>query len=192
VAVSQVSGLYINRAIVINHTAFKEIIDILGGVDVYLDAPFSETTQFAKEEIINLPAGLNHLNGTEALYFVRSRFSTSDFDRARRQQSVIMAAKNKVLSLGVLVNPVKTFQILDSLGRNVRTDLGADEIRNLIGLADELKDQTVIHKVFDTTPEGLLYDTHTEDGAYILLPVGDNFNRIQEACRNIFENSSNK
>lgn len=186
IAVSRVTGLNITHAISVDHAAFKEIVDILGGVDIYLDRPFSEKTQFAQEMLIDLPAGKNHLDGTTALYFVRSRFSTSDFDRARRQQMVLLAVKEKALSLGILSNPVKIYQLLESLGRNVRTDMSLSDIKNLMDLAQNVDSRKIKHKVFDTTPEGLLYETHTENGTYILLPMGDNFDKIQEACKNIF------
>lgn len=187
IAVSQVTGLYLDKAISIDHAAFKEIVDVLGGIDVYLETPFSEKAQFAKEMIIDLPAGDNHLDGAQALYFVRSRFSTSDFDRARRQQKVLVAMKDKALSLGVLANPVKLFQILDSLGRNVRTDMGMSDFQSLLSMVDGLKFNDLVRKVFDTTPEGLLYSSHTESGSYILLPQGDNFSKIQETCKNMFQ-----
>lgn len=186
-AVSKVTGLYINYALAVNHEAFREIVDILGGIDIVLDKPFREDQQFSKEMIIDLPAGLNHLNGTTTLYFVRSRFTTSDFDRARRQQQVLLAIKDKAFSLGVLSNPVKVFQILNSLGRNVRTDMPISQIKDLIVLVQKFDDQKVIHKVFDTTPEGLLYESKTEAGAYILLPQGDDFKKIQEVCQRIFD-----
>jgi len=186
IAVSQVTGLYIDKAVSVDHAAFKEVIDILGGVDVYLDKPFSEKTQFAKEMLIDLPAGQNHLDGTTALYFVRSRFETSDFDRARRQQLVLVAAKDKALSLGVIANPVKVFQILDSLGRNVKTDMSISDIKSLLTLANGLEADKITHKVFDTTPEGLLQSSKSDAGAYILLPAAGDFSKIQSACRNIF------
>ena len=186
-AVSKVAGLYINYAVAINHEAFREIVDVLGGIDIVLDKPFREDQQFSKEMIIDLPAGLNHLDGTATLYFVRSRFTTSDFDRAQRQQQVILAIKDKAFSLGVISNPVKIFQILNSLGKNVRLDLPFSQIKSLIVLADDLNNQKVIHKVFDITPEGLLYTSKTENGAYILLPVNDDFQKIQEAFQKIFD-----
>jgi len=187
IAVSRVSGLFINQAIVVNHEAFREIVDILGGIDVYLEAPFQEKSQFAKEILIDLPAGKNHLDGATALYFVRSRFSTSDFDRARRQQKVLLAIKDKALSLGFLTNPGKIFQVLESLGRNVKTDISFSDISSFITIAQKIDTNKVIHKVFDTTPDGLLYATHSENGAYILLPVKGDFSQIQQACQRIFD-----
>ncbi len=187
IAVSQAAGLYLNRSVAINHAAFKEIVDILGGVDVTLEAPFKEDSQFSKEMIIDLPAGKNHLDGLTALYFVRSRFTTSDFDRARRQQLVLVAMKDKAFSLGVLANPIKLYQILESLGRNVKTDLSFNEMKEMLYSVRDFDSQKIIHRVFDTTPEGLLYSSSTPAGAYILLPVGDDFAKIKEACRNIFD-----
>lgn len=189
IAASQATGLHISRAIAVNHAAFKETVDILGGVDIYLDKPFAEKSQFAQEMIIDLPAGENHLNGNQALYFVRSRFSTSDFDRARRQQMVLAAVKDKALSLGVLSNPLKIYKILEALGRNVKTDMPWDETKELIALAVNFDSHKIIHRVFDTMPDGLLEASHTANGIYILLPAGDDFSKIREACKNIFDSS---
>lgn len=186
-AVSKVTGLYIDNVIAVNFNAFREIVDLLGGIDIYLDKPFTENEQFSGEFLIDLPAGKNHLNSSSTLYFVRSRYTTSDFDRARRQQLVLMAIRDKALSLGVLGNPVKIYQILDSIGRNIRTDVGIDEAKGLLDFARNIDQKEVIHKVFDTTPAGLLYSSKSDIGAYILLPVGDNYSKIQEAVKNIFE-----
>ncbi|TSC53350.1 MAG: cell envelope-related transcriptional attenuator [Parcubacteria group bacterium LiPW_39] len=187
IAVSRVTDFHINYTFAVDHNAFKEIVDIFGGIDVYLDKPFSEKTQFEKEILLELPAGKNHLDGRTALYFVRSRYSTSDFDRARRQQLVLVAIKEKAFSLGILANPVKIYQLLEALGRNVRTDMGLGEIKELLDLAPGVRSKDIIHKVFDTTQEGLLYESQTVNGTYILLPAGDNFGKIQEACRKIFQ-----
>jgi len=186
-AVQGVTGLWIDHVVSVDFLAFKEIVDILGGVDITLDKPFKETTQFAKEILLELPAGKNHLDGDTALYFVRSRYSTNDFDRARRQQQVMIAVKDKAMSLGILLNPVKVFGLLDTMGKNVRTDMSLGEINNIIGLSESLNFKNIRSKVFETTPEGLLYATTNEKNIYILLPEGDNFDKIREACKNIFQ-----
>ena len=99
---------------------------------------------------------------------------------------VLAAIKEKALSLGLLGNPVKIYQILESLGRNVKTDMPWDEMKSLIPLAADFDSKKIVHKVFDTTPEGLLYSARASNGAYILLPQGDDFSKIKEICRNIF------
>jgi anionic cell wall polymer biosynthesis LytR-Cps2A-Psr (LCP) family protein len=202
--VAYLTDLYIDYAISANFKAFEEVIDTLGGVTIYLEHPFEESFQWAREGweeneywlkkeiegeekwVFHIPAGQNTLDGKTALYYVRSRFSSSDFDRMRRQQRVLMAVKDKALSLGVLTNPVKIYELLDIVGKNIRTDMTLADIKELINLASSLDIQQIRKKVFDTTPEGLLYQTHI-DGEYVLLPVGDNFDKIQEVCKNIFE-----
>lgn len=213
IAISKVTGLNITYAISVDHAAFKEIVDILGGVDIYLAKPFiedkqwtnggdagpswafsiqtetattSEGVQTTQKWVFEIPAGNSHLDGNTALYFVRARYSSSDFDRVARQQQVLLVIKSKAFSLGVLANPVKLFQIMDSLGKNIRTDMTAADIGNLLTLYPKVDTKNVIHKVFDTTPEGLLYQTKIDNGPYILLPQGDNFDKIQEVCKTIF------
>lgn len=202
--VSLVTGLYIDYAVSADFEGLKEAIDALGGITIYLDQPFEETFQWAKEgqeqnkywmiKKVNgqevwafyLPAGWNELDGQAALYYSRSRLSTSDFDRMRRQQQIILAAKEKALSLGVLANPIKIYNLLDVLGEHIKTDMGLSQIKEFIGLAPYLDAKNIKKLIFDTTPSGLLYET-TINNEYVLLPVGDNFEKIQKACKNIFD-----
>jgi polyisoprenyl-teichoic acid--peptidoglycan teichoic acid transferase len=185
-AVSDVTGLDIHYAVSIDFKAFKEIIDTLGGVKITLDKPFSEKNQF-EEGVINLPAGSQTINGDTALLFARARFSTSDFDRAKRQQQLLLAVKDKAFSLGVISNPAKIISILNSLGNHVKTDAELWEIQELASLFRKIEINDVRKKVFDTSDEGLLYASRDEKGSYILLPEGGNFDRIKEVCRDIFE-----
>lgn len=185
--VSEVTGLFIDYAASVDFAAFQEVIDAIGGIDIYLEKPFIENKQFTNEIELNLPAGKNHLDGKTALFYVRSRYTTSDFDRMRRQQQVLVAVKDRVLSIGVLGNPLKVFNLLDILGRHVRTDAGMNEMQEMLRLASGIKAESIIKRIFDTTPEGLLYSSYAENGAYILLPVNGNYDKIREVCRNIFE-----
>jgi len=183
--VSDVTGLDIHYAVSVDFKAFKEIIDTLGGVNIMLDKPFSEKNQFA-EGVIQLPAGRQIIDGDTALLFVRARFSTSDFDRAKRQQQVLLAIKEKAFSLGVLSNPMKIMSILNSIGNHIRTDAQLWEIQELVVLSRKINSSNVKKKVFDTGRGGLLYASRDNKGSYILLPEGGNFNKIREVSRNIF------
>jgi LCP family protein required for cell wall assembly len=184
-AMENVTGLDIHYSASVDFKAFKEIIDILGGVTITLDRPFSERNQFA-EGVIELPAGRQTIDGDTALLFVRARFSTSDFDRAKRQQQILLAVKEKAFSLGVLSNPVKMVSILNSLGNHIKTDAELWEIKELVVLTQNINTTNAKRKVFDTSEAGLLYETWNENGSYILLPEGDNFDKIHEACKEIF------
>lgn len=190
--VSDITGLPIHYAVRIDFIGFKELVDAVGGIDVYLDNPFSEPTQFEGENAINfsLPAGKNHIDGQKALFFVRARYASSDFDRAKRQQQVLIALKDKLLSLGTLTDFGKVNNILNVLGEDVRTDMDISEMKNFFDLANSMQSPQIKQKVLDTTDEGLLYSTRAdtpEGKTYVLLPTGGNYDKIREACRNIFQ-----
>lgn len=177
---SLISGIQLDYAVVVDFKAFESVVDELGGIDVYLENEFRENKQWGGE--FYLPAGANHLDGQTALYYARSRFSTSDFDRARRQKQIILAIKEKAASLGVFGNPFKIIGILAALNKNIRTDIGVWQINEFISLYSKLDASQISHKIFDTSPEGLLYSTYL-NGAYILLPVGGKFDRIRESVK---------
>lgn len=182
--VSDVTGVYIDHAVSVDFFAFKEVVETLGGIDVYVPRDFRESTQWTYEFFV--PKGWNHMDAETALYYVRSRYSTSDFDRARRQQDMLLAIKSRVLSLGVLANPAKIFSFLDIIGRHVRTDLDADAIKELMKIASKKEVEVVTRKVLDTSEGGFLYSTSV-DGAYVLLPKEGNFDAIQDFAINVFE-----
>ncbi|MBI2626933.1 MAG: LCP family protein [Parcubacteria group bacterium] len=179
---SRISGVYIDHEIVINMGAFAELVETLGGITITLQKPFEENQQWGYP--FKLEAGTQNLNGEQALYYVRSRFSSSDFDRARRQQEVILAIKNKLLNLGILANPLKINDLIGIVQKNVRTDIGAWELQSLIRTAIGLKD--VKSRRFVISTENLLFETHL-DGVYVLLPLGNDFSKIKELFQNILK-----
>lgn len=133
-----------------------------------------------------IPAGDNLLDGDKALCYARARYTSSDFDRARRQQEVIKLIKEKALSLGTLTDFSKVNAMLDSLGNNVSTNLEAWEMKRFLDLYQKAGDAGNINqKVLENSEEGLLYNPpQTKETGYILLPIGDNYDRIHELFRN--------
>ncbi len=193
-AISYVTGVEIDYAVAIDFDGFIKLIDILGGIDITLDKPFIEDKQWhdnpefaSSSGAFILPAGKNHLNGKMALYFVRSRFSTSDFDRAERQQKVLAAIKEKVLALNLFKDFKKIVDIFNLLKNNIRTDINFNDILTFISLANKVDTNNIKTKVFNTSPDGFLYETRLGDGTYILLPLGDSFEAIQQYVKNIFQ-----
>jgi len=190
--IGYITGLYIDYAAVVDFEAFKTVIDDLGGVTIHLDTSFIEDKQWWCDEkgqncrSFIVEAGDQKLDGEKALLYVRSRFSSSDFDRARRQQQVMLAIKDKVLSLGILANPLTINNLLDAIAENVKMDIAPWEFPVLIKLANKADTAYIIRKVFDVSEEGLLSQT-MKDGIYILLPADGNFSRIRETCQKIFE-----
>ena len=134
-----------------------------------------------------LPAGKQTLNGDQALCFVRSRETTSDFERAKRQQMVIQLIKDKALSIGTLADFSKVNGILDSLGDNVRTDMQLWEMQRFYDLYKQVPNPEIHQKVLEDSEEGLLYYPGESAAGYILLPRGDNYDKIHEMAQNIFD-----
>lgn len=146
---------------------------------------FERMTQSAIAELecdgdFKLPAGENQLDGEKALCFARARYQTSDFERARRQQQVIQAIKDKALSVGTLADFGKINGLLDSLGDNLRVNTEAWEIKRFFELYQSNQGATLTQRVLEDSEEGLLYHPPTTpEAGYILLPRGDNYDRIR-------------
>ncbi len=174
--ISKITGVYVDKAVVLNFSSFEKIIDQVGGIDVTLAQPFEEAQQWGFP--FSLPAGPNHLNGQDALYYARSRFSSNDFDRSRRQQEVIFALKDKLTNLNFWSDPLKTLSILNSIRSNIKTDINIWNTKELLDLSKEAGTSGKIKKYVITT-DNLLYESRAKE-AYILLPKGDNFTQIKQ------------
>jgi anionic cell wall polymer biosynthesis LytR-Cps2A-Psr (LCP) family protein len=133
-----------------------------------------------------LPAGKQTLNGEKALCYVRSRKTSSDFERAKRQQIIIGLIKEKLLSTGTLLNFDKVNQIFDNLGDNVRTTMEPWEMKKFFDLYSGMQNVQVYQRVLENSEEGLLYNPPANGAGYILLPIGNTYDRIHEMAKNIF------
>ncbi len=139
-----------------------------------------------------LPAGTQTLDGAKALCYVRARKTSSDFERAKRQQLIIQKIKEKAFKLGTLTNFDKVNAVIDSLGNNAQTDMQLWEMKRIFELYQGMSNPQIINKVLETNEEGLLYypsaDRYPGAGS-IVLPIGDNYSRIQDLAKNIFGSS---
>lgn len=183
--VGNVSGLPIHFAAIINFKGFSDIVDAMGGVELNLEKPFVEAVPF-EEGSISLPAGKQTIDGKTALLYTRSRMSSSDFDRSRRQQEIIKALYAKFINTGIIFNPYRIDKLLKIVEKNFRTNMMVTEIEETIKLFKDMKSPSIAAKVIDNGPEKLLYSTYNNEGAFILLPTDGNYNKIQEDIRNIF------
>lgn len=135
----------------------------------------------------SLPSGDNQLDGTKALCYARSRYTSNDFERAKRQQIVLQQIKDKALKIGTLTDFGKINGMLNALGDNVRTDMELWEMQQLFGIYQKMSNPQIFQRVLENTEEGLLYaPPETPEAGYTLLPRGDNYNRIHELFQNIF------
>lgn len=182
---SDIAGVPVHFAIIVNFKALKNLINSLGGIELNLQKPFTEAVPF-EEGSISLPAGRQTIDGDTALLYTRARMSSSDFDRSRRQQEVIKAIYSKVAKTGIILNPYRLNKLLGIMEANIRTDMQVWEMEEIIKLFSQLKSPEIKTKVIDTGSEKLLYSTYTSEGAFILLPTENNYNKINEIIKNIF------
>jgi len=123
------------------------------------------------------------MDGTTALKYARSRQTTSDFDRAARQQKIIQAIKDKTLKLGYLANPKNILDLVDVVGEHTRTDFSPKEIYALANLLKEVDTSTIASKVLTNAVDGELY---TCTGGY-LCPKNDDWSVVQKIAHEIFQ-----
>lgn len=136
--------------------------------------------------VFQLQAGTNHLDGKTALCYARSRYESSDFERAKRQQQVIQILKEKMTNIGTLSDFSKINAIMDSLGNNAKTDLQLWEIQRLYDIYKQIPDPEIHQRVLEDSEEGFLYYPGESAAGYILLPRGDSYDKIHEMVQNIF------
>ncbi|OGN16774.1 MAG: hypothetical protein A3C88_00195 [Candidatus Yanofskybacteria bacterium RIFCSPHIGHO2_02_FULL_50_12] len=180
---SRVTGVYIDKVVIFDFSSFKTIIDALGGIDVVLEKPFTETQQWGYE--FSLPAGKNHLNGQSALYYARSRYSTSDFDRSRRQQQIMFAIKEKLVALDFFADPVKSFSIMNLIRSNIKTDVGVWDLKQFLNLASET--DFVSLKRYVISDENLLKVDKGPQNSYILVPKTGNLTEVKKIFQEIID-----
>ena len=119
-------------------------------------------------EKLEFNKGPAHLDGATALKFARSRHAPEDggdFNRALRQQQVIEAVKDKVISIGFFS---KIIPLMDEFKKDVKTDIGLDIIKKFIGQADKSKEYKITS--FVLTDQNVFKNAVSDDGQYILIP----------------------
>lgn len=94
--------------------------------------------------------------------------------------------KDKMLSAGTLADFSKVNGILDSLGDNVRTDMQVWEMQALYNVYKNMQNMQTYQRVLEDSDEGLLYAPQEGTAGYILLPRGDNYDKIHQMAQNIF------
>ena len=176
--ISQITNQHVDYWIGVDFTAFRDLVNALGGVQLNVPTPLDDPYYPAGETTgymhIHFNAGPQQLDGERALEYARSRETTSDFDRSRRQQAIMLAVRQKAMSVDAVPH---LFQLLSALETNVRTNLRPQEIQQLAELAGQFKDADIRHIGIDTS--NLLRSGYSSNGQYILLPRDPTFSFIQ-------------
>ncbi|GIM89319.1 hypothetical protein Ato02nite_011120 [Paractinoplanes toevensis] len=153
--VSHLTGVGIDHVVRVDFAAIRKITDIVGGVDVTVRKTVRDGRTGHR-----FKAGVNHLDGKEAEIYVRQRYGLAegDFDRVKRQQQYLHALTGKVLSMGVLTNPIRLNELLSEAARSLVVDQALDlgrTVRQLSGLRqDDLAFTTIPSTGFVHTTAG--------------------------------------
>lgn len=178
--ITEMTNLSIDKYVIVDMKSFKQFIDDIGGVDVYVEkglTDYSYPTEKKGYQTFSISQGLHHLDGDTALKYARSRHSTSDFDRAKRQQDLIKAVKAELEKKPDLVKLIQS--IYDSVKGNVETNVSYLEA---IMQFNAIRGYVVSTNHVFTTSD-LLYSTHNTGGQYILLPKAKNYSEIQKTIQ---------
>lgn len=179
----------------VDFMAFRDVIDDLGGLTINVPNAFTDEAYPGPNgsyQPVRFDAGVQTMTGEQALIYSRSRHGNnnegSDFARAHRQQLVLAALKEKLLSLGTYTNPVVLQKIFNSLSNHLTTNLNFGQIMYAVSLGREVPapPKTL---VLDNSPSGHLISSTGESGAFILSPKTGDFVTINTAIRTIFETS---
>jgi LCP family protein required for cell wall assembly len=137
--VSYLVGVPIDYYAQVDIAGFRQVIDAVGGVDVVVERVVDDPGyQFSPTEVgFHLDPGPVHLDGKYATAFVRSRHGSSDYDRARRQQQVLLALRSKLNDPAILVNLPG---IVDAVSQIVRTDAPLDRLPELVSIVQRTND----------------------------------------------------
>lgn len=132
-ALEKLYGIQIDYYLRMNFTGFIDIIDALGGIDVYSDYDFSV------ENVRSYTKGTNHVNGLEALAFARERYSfqEGDYQRAKNQMEVIRAVIQKCASSALLSNYTS---IMEGITGSFETSVPKEQIGELVKM--QIQDTT--------------------------------------------------
>ncbi len=191
--ISDFLNIPIHYAVRIDFSGFEKIVDILGGLEITVDKSFTDYSYPAanyKYRAVSFKEGPQLMDGATALQFVRSRHSMnnnegSDFARSKRQQKVIVALKNKLLSLSFLSNPQKISSVVQELKDSIATNIQGWELIRLSVFARQIDEQKIISTSIDGA-SGLVYDDIVE-GAYVLRPSDGTYDAIRQRITHVFE-----
>jgi len=146
---SKAFGIEIDAYVFIGFEGVQAMVAAVGGVDVTLTKPYYDAHYWvtAHHQGWGLPAGRSHLGPKDALIFARSRKGDNDFERARRQQILVLAALDKARSLGIGTLP----RLLQIAARTIRTDLPLNRATDLFALVSRTDISKVQRTVFGPT-----------------------------------------
>lgn len=160
-------GIRPDHYVMVDFNGFKTVIDDLGGIDVQAAQNLSDScaTWIKANGWCSVGPGLVHMDGEVALWYARSRYSTSDIDRARRSQEVIKAIFERLMKLDVVLKAPELFKAYRNY---VDTDIDITDVVSLLPFASQIYETGDIRSY--VIGYDVVYDWITPAGAQVLMP----------------------
>ena len=182
-ALSNITGLNIDKYVIFDFQSFVTLVDSVGGVDVNVEKALTDyqyPTSDKGYETVSFKAGIQHMDGSTALKYARSRHSTNDFDRSKRQHQIIEAAVAKAKSMDIINKLDVSLKIYQSIMDHTETDISFFEAMAYFNNYKNFSFQNTE----TITTANYLYSTISTGGQYILLPKVKDFSEIQAVIMN--------
>lgn len=169
------TGVHIDHIVEINFPGLVQVVDALDGVDMYVE----ETITSIHGDKRTFEEGWNHLNGEEALDYVRQRyqFADGDYTRMRNQQKLIMAIMDKAASSGVMTSQSTVTDFVESISGALTVDTNF----NAVGMGLAFMHLRSDDMVFMTSPNS---GTGHEGGESVVYSDDEGAESLYEAVRN--------
>lgn len=206
--VVEVLGQPIDYAVLIDSALFVDLIDVLGGVEVDVERGFDDyrypipgkendlcdgDPEFkCRYEHLHFEAGDQEMSGEQALKYIRSRHAEgeegTDFARNRRQQRLLLAIKEKILSFQILFSPRKILQLFKAVMVNVKTDVPQERYAELLRMAlkfrlKDFKTHGLDEELFISPPASI----ERYDNQWVLVPKAGDWSEIQDYVARLLE-----
>lgn len=199
-------GMTINYQVLVNYTAFKDLVDAMGGITITIKSsdprgiydPSLDYTSRTCCALAKYPNGPVNLDGKEALNLARARgdaygsygFPMADFDRTQHQRDMLLAIKDKAASSSVIANPFKVANLVEAVGNNVKTNLELNEIQTLYTYMKKIDNSKIDSYNINTlkgTGTTMLANYTSPNGQSALIPAAglDDFTDIQVQIQKI-------
>ena len=166
--VEQLLGIEINYTFKVGFDTVTDIVDAVGGIDVNVE-PGYECSNFLHAPGLSVHAGVNHLNGEQALGYARERYAYSEGDRQRtkNQQQVLMGIVDKITSPAIVTNYAS---IMDSMSDTFSTTMSSQEISDLIKYQLNSNPKWKMEQYMVNGTGDTLMCAELGDAAYVMVP----------------------